>query len=228
MHLRAANDLAVAQEVASEAVIAFSMARPHVKGLQTRLVGLIGLMSLMARMVVGGNVPAGEEGEEPYAYPKAMAHLLPRTDFAAMFGRLPDPLQEALKAPDVIDTGRPAFVSLMAELCAQGLAGGIDKPVLGWSKWRQIDPGMIVPDLTREEWAKGIVANQDRLSQTGYLAWLESRRDTLQPEVYSSASRRASSWTRSARGRTRWTRAGPPSCRWSSSARSCATTSSAR
>jgi hypothetical protein len=157
-----------------------------------------------------------------------MAHLLPRTDFAAMFGRLPDPLQEALKAPDVIDTGRPAFVSLMAELCAQGLAGGIDKPVLGWSKWRQIDPGMIVPDLTREEWAKGIVANQDRLSQTGYLAWLESRRDTLQPEVYSSASRRASSWTRSARGRTRWTRAGPPSCRWSSSARSCATTSSAR
>lgn len=113
-----------------------------------------------------------------------MAHLLPRTDFVHLFGQLPVALQMTLKDPDVHDQSRPAFVSLIAELCQKGNLGGTDKPVLGWSLWKQLQPGMIAPDLTRELWAEGIVAGQDRLSQASYLEWLEARKDTLEPQVY--------------------------------------------
>jgi hypothetical protein len=184
LHVRAGNVLAFAQSDAETAVTAFADARPDVDGLQEDPQALIGLMTLMMQMLEGGNVPAGDEEKSRFSYPKAMAHLLPRTDFAHMFGRLSQPLQDALRAPDAIDTGRPAFVALVATMCEVGKIGGIDKPVLGWSKWGQIGPGMIVPDLTREAWAQGIVARQDRLSQAGYLAWLDSRKETLEPEVY--------------------------------------------
>jgi hypothetical protein len=184
MHPGAGLSLAISNSVAFSAVVEFVNARGKVDSFQHDLAGLVGLTSLMAQLVVGGNVPAGSEDKADFSYPKAMAHLLPRTDFAHMFGLLPQPLQEALKADDVIDTNQPAFVSLIAELCTQGDLGSVGKPVLGWSKWKQIEPGMIVPDLTRELWARGILVGQDRMSQSGYLEWLKSRKDTLSESDY--------------------------------------------
>jgi hypothetical protein len=183
-HPGAGASLGRSYAIGFAAVEEFANQRSGVPALKQNLVGLIGLIALMAQMIDGGDAPPPDQQQAAYAYPKAMAHLLPRTDFAHLMGRLPDDLQIMLKAADPIDTAQPALVSLIQEACDQAGLGDIDKPVLGWSKWKQIEEGMIVPDLTRRAWAEGMVAGQDRLSQSGYLAWLESRKDTLDTGTY--------------------------------------------
>jgi hypothetical protein len=139
---------------------------------------LHGLLALMARMILGGDPEESDPLEGP-SYPKAIATILPRTDFAAMFGTLPEEQKHALKADH---EGQPRFVWLISRVCGHGDVGGLDKPVLGWTGWGQLDPGMIVPDLTRRAWAEGIVVGTDRLSQSGYLTWLDQRK-VEEPEL---------------------------------------------
>jgi hypothetical protein len=184
MHPGAGASLGRSYDIGLNAVVEFVNKRSQLPALQQNLVGMIGLIALMAQMIDGGDAPPADQQQATYAYPKSMAHLLPRTNFVHLIGRLPGDQQDMLRAADPIDTAQPALVSLIQELCDQAGLGDIDTPVLGWSKWKQIEEGMIVPDLTRRAWAEGIVAGQDRLSESGYLAWLESRKDTLDTTTY--------------------------------------------
>lgn len=133
---------------------------------------LTGFVMLMAQMILGGD--PGDAVKPAFSYPKAIATILPRTDFVAMLGTL-DPLQKDALAQPMGEGGVSRLVYLVQAICKYGDVGDIDKPVLGWSAWKQIDLGMIVPDLTRRAWAEGIVQGADRLSQTGYLTWLQQR-----------------------------------------------------
>jgi hypothetical protein len=165
------DNLAFAQAVADAAIEDLQQNHPSEKAFADAA-KLRGLLALMAQMIDGGD-PRGSTGAV-FSYPKAIAAILPRTDFAALFGTL-DPLQRQALA--VTDSGQtfPRFVELIGTLCYQAGVGDIGKPLLGWSQWGQIPLGQIVPDLTRQTWAEGILAGQDRLSQTGYLAWLDAR-----------------------------------------------------
>ena len=124
--------------------------------------------------MIGGTPVPGEEDDDDFSYPKAIAAVLPRTDFATLFKTLPKLLQEALAAPDTT-LGYSRFTSLMEMLARRSNKPGLDEPVLGYRAWSQITDTTIVQDVTRRTWADGIVAGQDRLTQVGYGEWLDQR-----------------------------------------------------
>jgi len=136
-------------------------------------------------VLIGGK-PVGTT--PPPSYPKAILPLLPRTDFVHMLTTLPPAQQTALHARP--SGGTPEFVTLVWVLCSM-LERTLEDPIFQWDKWGQIKKGELLQDLTAREWAVGILAGQDRLSQTGYLEWLESRRTTLTEEVYTSRKKEA-------------------------------------
>jgi hypothetical protein len=152
---------------------------------------LRGLMGLMAQMIIGGKPPSGKADTPEFSYPKAIAAILPRTDFANLFRTLPEPQQLALAAPFPHTPTQTNFVTLVSLLCDLNGLGDIELPLLGWTKWTQITEGQIAPDLTRQAWAEGILAGQDRLSQSGYLAWLESRKVTITEQEYADRQRQS-------------------------------------
>jgi hypothetical protein len=186
----AAEDLGDAWAVANAAVDDFVFFQASDEDWQ-EVDALRGLAGLMARMIIGGHPYTTDAATPTYSYPKAIAHLLPRTDFAHLFGRLPKPQQDTLQAPDPRKPERMNFVTLVMLVCDAASAGDVDLPVLGWKKWAQLDEGQIAPDLTRRAWAEGILAGEDRLSQSGYLAWLDSRKATLTEQEYTDRKRQS-------------------------------------
>ena len=174
--------LAPAQTKADEAVQEFAKAYTGTPGL-TDLGALRGMLGLMAQLVIGGTPKPGEEDDEDYSYPKSIAAVLPRTDFATLFTTLPAPLQVALAEKDT-KLGYSRFTSLMEMLASRSHKPGLDEPVLGYRAWSQITDTTIVQDVTRRTWADGIVAGQDRLTQVGYGKWLDERAQALGPSVY--------------------------------------------
>ena len=174
--------LAPAQKAADEAVVEFNKTYSATAGL-TDLGALRGMLGLLAQLVIGGTPRPGEEDDDDYSYPKAIAAVLPRTDFATLFKTLPPLLQVALADRDD-KLGYSRFTSLMEMLARRSHKPGLDEPVLGYRAWSQITDTTIVQDVTRRTWADGIVAGQDRLTQVGYGEWLDQRAQSLGPSVY--------------------------------------------
>ena len=99
--------------------------------------------------------------------------------------------------------------------------------MLGFTAWGQIEDGAIVPDLTRRAWADGILAGQDRLTQTGYLDWLESRKSQIGATEYGQRKTETKQLDSIGGYNAKMERARErSSCRWSSSARSSTTSTS--
>lgn len=134
---------------------------------------LRGLLTLVATYLVGG---AGSGGQ---AYLKGIAPLLARTDFAAMYGQLPqDERANFAASPDI-------FVDLA--LRAAGLPTA-DAPVFAGTI------GTTAPvdlrHVTRRIWLGGMVAGQDLMSAAGYRAhdWGRTDNDQLATEFESMGS----------------------------------------
>jgi hypothetical protein len=183
----AAADIVIstAQLVAAEALNIFETVNGAVDGAGA----LVGMLTLMAQFVLGGTPEHGEEDEAAFAYPKAIAAILPRTDFATLFATLPPETQKTLKQRDQ-PTEPTKFAELVFLMSRRTPKPGLDQPVLGFRAWKQISDAAIVPDLTRGAWADGIVAGQDRLSQSGYLQWLEQRKTQQQVTETDYAARK--------------------------------------
>jgi hypothetical protein len=167
--------IAPAHEVAAAALQEFETQH----GALNQTGALVGMLTLMAQFLVGGTPDPGEEHIAAYSYPKALAAILPRTDFATLFATLPKELQKTLKQRDQ-STNLAGFTELIQLLSEYTPKPGLDEPVLGFRAWKQIPDKAIVPDLTRRAWADGILEGQDRLSQSGYLKWLDERKDQQQ------------------------------------------------
>ena len=186
MHPDAADwVVADAQRAAAEAVSEFQTHNGALPG----AAAVVGMLTLMAQFVIGGTPPTGEQDTAAFSYPKALAAILPRTDFATLFTTLPPETQTALMQRDQ-RTNMTRFGELIFLLSFSTPAPGLDKPVLGYRAWSQIDDKAIVPDLTRGAWADGILAGQDRLSQSGYLQWLEQRKTQQQVSESDYAARK--------------------------------------
>jgi hypothetical protein len=116
--------LVPAQKAADAALGEFVKTYSAAPGL-TDVAALRGMLGLAAQLIVGGTPKPGEEDHDDYSYPKAIAAVLPRTDFAALFKTLPGPLQQALAEHDT-QRGYSRFTALIEMLGRRTHKPGLD------------------------------------------------------------------------------------------------------
>jgi hypothetical protein len=185
-HPMAEAAIATARQAAGEAVADFDRVHGGLGGSGA----LVGMLTLMAQFLIGGTPDPENAAEATYSYPKAIAAILPRTDFASMFRTLPEPVQKRLGELDRM-TNRYRFTGLVMLLSKHTPNPGLDRPVFTNQAWKQIDDKLILPDLTRRAWADGIVEGEDRITRTGYLEWLEGRGSQVDPSEYADRKKEA-------------------------------------
>ncbi|MEV0639433.1 DUF4157 domain-containing protein [Streptomyces sp. NPDC050619] len=134
---------------------------------------LRGLLTLTATYLIGGDLSRDQD------YVKAIAPMLARTDFAAMYAQLPQEERENFAAdPD-------AFVDVAVR--AAGLPTP-DAPVFAANIGRSAPVN--IQHVTRRLWLRGMVGGQDLMSAEGYRShdWGRSDNDRLAEEFESMGS----------------------------------------
>lgn len=139
---------------------------PGLESIQKKPQHLLGLIS-----IIGLYIRTGQEHTE-MQYPKEIASLMARTDFSTLFKRLPKEQQiylakddgEYLKDLVILSLEDYGFVHLKLPLFAQEKFS-----------WQKEEEKPIFRELTCDAWIIGITQGQDRLAQSGFVAWVKSQ-----------------------------------------------------
>jgi hypothetical protein len=106
------------------------------------------------------------------SYPKAIAPIMARTNFAQMFTAMLPANQRTMLEQD-----EGKLFQELVKLCLSDnpTLQSLDKPMFLVQEW---DGQKMFRDLTRREWLKGIARGQDILSKAGYKQWQEDKYNT--------------------------------------------------